>query len=60
MLGLEDLTRKGITDLLESYDSYIQTANQEDKFQSGWRPVCLHEYLNIEYLDEFGDAEVIS
>jgi len=37
--------------LLYQYDLYIQEANDEDKFESGWRPVCLNEFFDNEWDD---------
>jgi len=46
---VESLDRAELMDLLNEYDKYIQTANDEDYFASGWRPVCLAEFFDNEY-----------
>lgn len=35
--------------LLRAYDRYIQQANDEDRFASGWRPVCVAEFAECDY-----------
>ena len=35
--------------LLAAYDRYIQNANDEDRFESGWRPVCIEEFYHSEF-----------
>jgi hypothetical protein len=54
MVDFTDLTQAELRDFLRSYDQYIQDANDEDRFRSGWRPVCIHEYLNNEFAEEQG------
>ena len=35
--------------LLVEYDKYIQEANTENKYATGWKPVCIEEF----YMNEF-------
>jgi hypothetical protein len=35
--------------LIQSYDEYIQDANDEDRYEEGWKPVCLNEYYDNEW-----------
>ncbi len=46
---MDNLNKAGLLDLLREYDSYIQNANDEDLYKSGWRPVCIEEYYDCEY-----------
>ena len=46
---LETLKHGDLVDLLNEYDKYIQTANEENYFINGWRPVCLAEFFDNEY-----------
>lgn len=43
------LTNEELLDLLFCYDNYIQDANDEDSYRSGWRPVCVREFYDNEY-----------
>lgn len=46
---LGELNLKELRDLLIAYDKYIQEANEEDKYASGWKPVCIDEFLTNDY-----------
>lgn len=35
--------------LLVEYDKYIQEANIQNKYATGWKPVCIEEF----YMNEF-------
>lgn len=35
--------------LLHEYDEYILSANEEDRYQSGWRPVSVREFYTAEF-----------
>lgn len=50
MHSLKNLSKKELYDLLMCYDGYIQEANDEDKYESGWRPVCINEFHDCEWL----------
>lgn len=47
---VSDLSSSVKTMLIDAYDEYIQYANDEDLYSSGWRPVCIEEFLNNEFL----------
>lgn len=57
MNSLKNLSKKELYDMLMAYDSYIQDANDEDKYESGWRPVCINEFYDCEWslMKEHGD-----
>lgn len=40
---------KELRKVLEAYNKYIQEANEEDKYKSGWLPVCVDEFYNNEF-----------
>lgn len=46
------LSRDKFEDVVESYDRYIQDANENDYYSDGWRPVCLEEYYSNEYNED--------
>jgi hypothetical protein len=46
------LDKDELLKLIASYDRYIQDANDEDYFQSGWRPVCIDEFYSNEFQEE--------
>ena len=50
-MKIEDLNKDGLIDLIECYDNYIQEANDDDSYRDGWRPVCIDEFLNNEYVE---------
>jgi hypothetical protein len=54
---LVDLSREELELLILEYDRYIQQANDEDYFESGWRPVCLMEFLGAEFQMILDDLE---
>ena len=45
----DDISRDELFELLNEYNIYIQNANDEDKFESGWRPVCINEFYDNEF-----------
>ena len=49
MVDTMDLDYNDLRNLLDLYDKYIQDANDEDKYQSGWRPVCINEFIDCEF-----------
>lgn len=51
------LDAEELLDLLYAYDAYIQEANDEDKYETGWRPVCLREFYDCEFHYHFDDEE---
>lgn len=51
-MNLNNLRQHELIKLIESYDRYIQNANNEDLFSMGWIPVCISEYYDCEYQEE--------
>jgi len=49
------LNKMELEALLQSYNSYIQEANEQDKYSDGWRPVCIDEYYDNEWLEIYRD-----
>lgn len=48
-LELERLDKDELLDLIRAYDEYIQNANDENLYSSGWLPVCLNEFYDNEF-----------
>lgn len=46
----KDIDLETIHRLIADYDEYIQLANDEDKYRSGWQPVCINEFYDNEFL----------
>lgn len=40
-----------LKDLLQAYDSYIQTAFEARLPEEGWCPVCVEEFMEYEYVN---------
>lgn len=49
MDSVYDLSRDELEDVVQSYDEYIQDANENDYYSDGWRPVSIQEYYDNEY-----------
>ena len=49
---MRNLTRNQLLALLHQYDAYIQRANDENKYDTGWRPVCIEEFFDSEFIDD--------
>jgi hypothetical protein len=47
---IRDLNRDELVDLILMYDSYIQSANDDNRYREGWYPVCISEFLNNEFM----------
>lgn len=43
--------------VLAMYEDYIRLANEENRYQDGWHPVCINEYQDVEYEDYLNDSE---
>ena len=43
--------------VLAMYEDYIRLANEENRYQDGWSPVCINEYQDVEYEDYLSDPE---
>ena len=50
-----DIPKVELVALLESYDQYIQEANEKQKYDIGWLPVCLNEFYDNEWLEFYRD-----
>lgn len=50
---LESLDNETLIALLDAYDTYIQNANDCDKYATGWKPVCLMEFYDNEFKELF-------
>ena len=46
---LSKLTPDELADVLARYDEYIQNANEENRYEEGWMPVCVAEFIDCEY-----------
>lgn len=55
MISIDELSSPQLKQLLISYNRYIQEANDADRYQEGWYPVCIEEFLNSE---EYSDASL--
>lgn len=44
-----ELNAEELSDVMYEYDLYIQNANDEDKYYTGWKPVCISEFYQCEY-----------
>lgn len=49
--SLYDLDEDELRELILEYNRYIQEANDEDKYNQGWKPVCIGEFLNNEFIE---------
>lgn len=54
---MNDLNVNQLFELLRSYNDYIQTANEENRYQSGWMPVSIREYYGAEFEQELRDKK---
>ena len=41
--------KRELIELLKEYDLYIQNANDENLYESGWFPVCINEFFDCEF-----------
>lgn len=42
--------------LVNSYDRYIQKANDDDKYEHAWKPVCINEFYGAEFREELTES----
>ena len=56
---LNELNKEELLYLLSAYNRYIQCANEDNRYFSGWQPVCINEFYDNEYqyVFEMDDAE---
>ena len=45
----KDIDKEELILLMVEYDRYIQDANDEDKYSTGWHPVCINEFYDNEF-----------
>lgn len=50
---LNKIGKEELVALLDAYDTYIQEANDENRFDEGWRPVCVMEFYDNEFKELF-------
>jgi len=50
---MDELSKDELLGLLYAYDKYIQEANKEDRYREGWYPVCIAEFYDNEYQDDW-------
>jgi hypothetical protein len=56
--SLKDLNQEQLLAVVEEYDKYIQNANDENRYEDKWYPVCIEEFLNNDYEQIIEDAEI--
>jgi len=54
----ENLSKDELIKILHAYDGYIQDANENNRYQEGWFPVCLSEFIDNEYCQLLADEEL--
>lgn len=54
---LKTLSKEELIELLNIYDEYIQSANEDNFYSTGWKPVCIDEFYfnDFEYWREERD-----
>lgn len=50
-MRVTDLSKSTLLQLLREYDIYIQSANDDNQYSTGWKPVSIKEFLNNEFQD---------
>lgn len=48
-MGLSELNASDLFELIEAYNEYIEDANENDLYSTGWKPVCIEEFYNNEF-----------
>lgn len=43
------MSKEEMIALISEYDSYIQDANEQEKYDTGWKPVCVSEFYDNEF-----------
>ena len=51
MANVKTIPRMELHALLDAYNEYIQDANEENKYEDGWKPVCINEFYDNEWLE---------
>ena len=52
------LEKEELMSILTAYDNYIQTANRDNLYASGWRPVSLALYYDMFFSEPVSDRLV--
>ena len=47
----DGICRTELLALVHAYDKYMEEAREEDKFATGWRPVCIDEFYDNEFME---------
>jgi len=53
----DDIKEDELLALLKAYDEYIQSANDEKRYDTGWMPVCINEFYDNEWQDILTDEK---
>jgi len=48
----KDVTIKTLLNLISKYNDYIQSANDDDRYATGWYPCCIDEFYDNEFQEE--------
>jgi hypothetical protein len=46
---INDLPKDELIDLIYEYDKYLEYARENDLFHTGWTPVCIAEFYDVEF-----------
>ena len=46
---IEKLTKDELVSLINSYNNYIQNANDSNLYNDDWKPVCIEEFYQNDY-----------
>ena len=56
-MNVYELNRTDFLAVMNEYDRYIQCANKENKYETGWRPVSVNEFYNNEYQEILSERD---
>lgn len=48
---IEELSAEELLDVSFCHSNYIMQANEDNRYEDGWFPVCLREFYDFEYQD---------
>lgn len=62
---MDKLSKNELLKLIYAYDEYIQQANEENKYSTGWMPTGIEEFYQCElkligYMDQLSEDGLIS
>ena len=46
---IEKITKDELVSLINSYNNYIQNANDSNLYNDDWKPVCIEEFYQNDY-----------